>query len=298
MLVDYYEYFCFCHWVKLQAFTEQRGFPLVQCARSGVGFFHISNFFFCPTWSFFAYCQCLWGLPKNITHSLQANKCKNAREMKIESAKEKSYKWDYSTHLDALFASLDGQSLFIMHLWPRGSKIGNISENHGSSTTNVVKHKTKRHWFTVHRLSGYHVFRYHIREILQLERHEDGNKEITLVESLAEVSLLTAFRKQKLQFNQLWNFRLQPREELVSICETRLKPRFHILQWWTFTKFLYRVFKSKGKCKGYIKTLTKSKWAEFIIFSDSPANRSLARKIPCMSFLHWIRSCVFILNWW
>ena len=34
-----------------------------------------------------------------------------------------------------------------------------------------------------------------------IKRHEDENKEITLVESLAEVSLLAALRKQRLWFN-------------------------------------------------------------------------------------------------
>ena len=34
-----------------------------------------------------------------------------------------------------------------------------------------------------------------------MERHEDENKEITLVESLAEVSLLAALWKQRLWFN-------------------------------------------------------------------------------------------------
>ena len=73
--------------------------------------------------------------------------------------------------------------------------------------------------------------------------------------------------------------------------------RFHILQWWTYKKFLYRVFKSKGKCKGYIIMLTKSNRTEFRVFWDnSPANRSLARKIPCMILLHWIRFCVFVLK--
>ena len=45
--------------------------------------------------------------------------------------------------------------------------------------------------------------------------------------------------------------------------------------------------------------LTKSYRTEFVVSwdLDSPANRSIARKIPCMILLHWIRSCVFVLKY-